>query len=449
MNHLLKNGLPRKAFLGVCVFFLSFFMAFPYQKPLSKTSAQKKVLDNGLTLIYQLDTSSPLTVLQIFIKGGKGAEPQGKEGLAYLTTRLTLEIPDRGKIQDLMNQATHLSMSCERDYSLVRISCLSEYLESTLDLVTTIMGDPLFSGLRINRIKELMGHYRESESDDPLNVAHNAFTNSLFQNTPYAGLFYGSKQSLKAIKKKDIVNFYKNHFNADNMIISLSTDRPKKEIVKTIQEYFNEFPPGESSETKSFSFTPPENHSQTIDKDTQQYVVSLGYPLPKTTTKNYVYGLMLENLLGKGFNSRLWPLRVKEKLAYHVNSRVTLLRKKSMIEAFLETDRDKKEYAVQALKRTLHRLSEKGITQKELKTTKIFTKASFLRENETKKNRTYTLGSFEALGLGFDFLQRIFQEIDKIEVEEFNSFLQNYLDPHKEIQVIVGPQRKKSPPQNK
>lgn len=449
MIYLLRRSPLKNALLGGGLFFLLVSSAFPSQNLLSKTSAQKKVLDNGLTLIYQVDTSSPLTVLQIFIKGGKGAEPEGKEGLAYLTTRLTLEIPDRSKIQDLMNQATHLSMSCERDYSFVRVSCLSEYLESTLELVTTITQDPLFSGLRINRIKKFMNHYRKSESDDAINIAHNALTKAFFRDTPYAGSLFGSKESLDSIKKKDIVKFYKKYFNAGNMIVSVSTNRPEKEIVETIQEYFRKFPEGKRTETPSFSFTPPENHFHSIEKDTQQCLVSMGYSLPPTAAKTYVCGLMLENLLGKGFNSRLWSLRVKKKLAYHVNARVTFLKEKGMMEAFLETDRDKKDQAIHALKETLHHLFNTGLTKEELKTTQIYTKSSFLRENETKENRVHTLASFEALGLGYDFLQRIFQEIEKIELEEFNNFLKKYLDPQKEIQVIVGPQIKKSPPQNK
>ena len=66
--------------------------------PLLKNRPEKKNMSNGLTLIYQNDASSATTVLQILIRGGKGAEPESQDGLAYLTTRLALEIPDRGKV---------------------------------------------------------------------------------------------------------------------------------------------------------------------------------------------------------------------------------------------------------------------------------------------------------------------------------------------------------------
>lgn len=440
MSSAIKLKKRKKLIVGISLFCLFFSIIYSSTQTNFQELAQKKVLENGLTFIYQIDKTSPLTVIQILIKGGKRAEPLEKDGLAYLTSRLTVEIPDRGKIQDMMTQATHLSMNCRKDYSLVRISCLSEYLEETLELVTGIMQHPLFSGIRINHIKKMMENYKKAEQDDAIKVAHNTFSNLFFHHTPYAGSLFGNEKSLKAIKKKDIVNFYQEYFKAGNMVVSVSTDLEEGRILKVIDQYFKKFPSGEASEIKPFSFVHPEKKVYSLEKDTQQCLVSLGYPLPKITPKNYVQGLMLENLLGKGFNSRLWPLRIEKKLAYNVNSNLTMLKQGGMIEAYLETDQTKKDKALNSLQGILHLLYQEGVTEEELETTKVYTKASFLRGIETKENRTHILASFEALGLGYEFLYRIPQEIEKIEVEEFNTFLKNYLDPQKEIQVIIGPE---------
>ncbi len=126
-----------------------------------KNQPEKIILSNGLTLIYQQDLSSAITVFQILIKGGKGAEPEGQDGLAYLTTRLALEIPDRGKVQDLMTQASRTSMMSFGDYSLINIKCLSEYMEETFKITTKILLKPLFSGLRISSVKKQMIYQRK------------------------------------------------------------------------------------------------------------------------------------------------------------------------------------------------------------------------------------------------------------------------------------------------
>jgi predicted Zn-dependent peptidase len=85
----------------------------------------RKTLANGLTLVYQKDTGSPLTVLSLLIKGGQAAEPEGSAGLAFLTTRLLLEIPDSQSARGLMRQSSTAGMTCRGDFSLINLECLS------------------------------------------------------------------------------------------------------------------------------------------------------------------------------------------------------------------------------------------------------------------------------------------------------------------------------------
>lgn len=406
---------------------------------LLKNQPQKKILSNGLTLIYQNDISSSITVLQVLIKGGKGAEPEGKDGLAYLTTRLALEIPDRGKIQDLMSQASRTSMMSNGDFSLIHITCLSEHLEKTLKITTQIMLKPLFSGLRIDLIKKQMIYQRKRQEDDSINVGHNALLEKLFAKTSYAGSVLGSEESLKTVKKKDIKNFYENYFIAENMAVVVISDLEKETISDILDKYFTEFPTGKPPEFKQKAVSVPEEKKFFIEKDTKQFFVSLAFPLQEITSKNFVLANMVENLLGKGVGSRLWALRYREKLAYNVNSRATQMKDGGMLEAYLETDKEKKEVALEALKKVLSNLFEKGITEEEFEVTKIYTKASFMRSNETKETRAMNLTSFEALDLGYEFLNRFFLEIDAISLDEINAYIKDILNPEKAVEAVVGP----------
>ncbi len=91
----------------------------------------------------------------LFVRGGDRDDPPGKSGLAYLTGRLALEIPDQSKLQQLMDFGSTFSLGVEGDYSLVTIRTLSRYLEPTLAIMTAILTQPLFSDLRVDGVKEL------------------------------------------------------------------------------------------------------------------------------------------------------------------------------------------------------------------------------------------------------------------------------------------------------
>jgi predicted Zn-dependent peptidase len=396
-------------------------------------------LENGLNLIHELDPSSKVTVVQIFIKGGKWAEPTGKAGLAYLTTRLVLEIPDQSKIQQMMDQATRIYTGCRQDYSYITLSCLSENFEDSLKLVAQIMRKPLFSGIRISRLKEQMERQGKTAGDDAPNLGHDTLMAAFFRNAPYAHPVFGNEESLKAIKKKDIEAFYRNLFHSSNLTAVVSSDLEADMVNSLFEEHYGSFQEGSPPELPSFESVEAPEGPLTKTKDTEQSLVSTGFIFDIHTPREYALGYLVDCLLGKGIQSRMWGLRMGERLAYSVQSRLTHAAQGSLLEAFLETDEAKTERAREALRAVIVGLHTEGIDAEELEMTKSYAQAEILRDNETKESRSFTFGYFQTMGLGYAFLDEIFSQIKGISLEEINSFIRTYLDPDKGLEVIIGP----------
>ncbi len=410
-------------------------------KVLLKNQPEKVVLSNGLRFIYHKDDTSATSFVHILMKGGKRLEPEEKEGVTFLTTRLCLELPSQQVLQRLMNQATHSSFYCRHDFSVIKISCLSENLEEAIKLSTQILKEPLFSGLRIGRTKENMEHYKKLDEDQPLNVAHNAALGIFFHKTPYARLTYGTKETLKKVKKQDIERHYEESVKAKNMIVSIATNLEKENTLGIVQKHFEDFPEDEPIEPAAISLSPKQENRLDIEKDTQQTLIYAAFPLPKISERSLILASMLQNLLGKGVNSKLWSLRTDKKLAYIVDARAFLMRDAGMLETFLETDQTKKDMAITELQKAIQDLYQNGISQEELGITKTHSKGMVIRDNETKDRKAFNLASMEALDLGYDFLNRLLVEIDATTLEEFNAFIRDVLDPEKAVMITVGPSR--------
>jgi len=284
-----------------------------------------------------------------------------------------------------------------------------------------------------------MKQQMKTEEDNPLNVAHNAHLETLLAEKGYAGSVLGSEESQKNIKKDDIVRFYKNYYRGGNMIVAVSSDLEEEAILGICTELLEKFPSGVPSPTEKESLTNESKKEITIEKETKQSVVSLAFPLPEMSARNFALAFMMDTFLGKGVGSELWALRSKEKLAYNVSSRANRMKDGGMLEAYLETDNEKQELALEELKKLLYEIFEEGITEEELKITKTQSKTSFLRNNETKDTRTLNLATFEAMDLGYEYLEGFFKEVDAITLEEMNAYIKDVLDPEKVTQVIVGP----------
>jgi len=408
----------------------------------AENTPEKIVLPNGLPVIYLKDDSSPLTVLKVLVDGGKQAQPPGLEGLAFLVGRLALELPDEDKVQSMMSQASRTGLIVREDFALISLHCLSDNFEETVKIISGIMRDPLFSGIRIDRIKNFMRHLGEREQDESVNVGHLKNFAAIFGPSGYGSSVFGDEESLKAIKKKHITEFYGKYFTAGRMALAVSSDLDKARILEVLQKYFSKIPTEKRAEAGAqiVPVRPPAGAEKEIfvEKDTKQTMVSVCFPLPQVSAEDFLLASLVENLLGKGIGSRLWPLRAKEKLAYSVNAQVLLMKKGGLLEAYLETDARKRESAREALWKTVSSLYEQGITEDELAMTKANAKGDFLRENETKESRVGNMINFEGLGLGYNFLNRFIDELNGVKLDQVNAFIKEYLKPEKAILVFVG-----------
>jgi zinc protease len=401
--------------------------------------AQKKSLGNGLTVILDRDTSSATTILEIVIRGGMRAEPAGKAGLAFLTTRLSIEIPDSDKAQDLVSLATRFSVTSAGDNSIIHIECLSSNLEPSLKILSRIFLDPLFSGIRIDAVKKHMEHQGRIEEDDSVALGHLTALRALFAGSGYGGSSYGDEVSLGAIKNRDVSDFYKSLFVGSNMIMTVSSDFPEETLLSLVSQYFTPLPSGQLFIPNKVPAPKPTEKLIRLDRDTQQAFISAVYPLPALTRRSFVLASILETALGKGQGSRLWPLRADGRLAYNVNCRATQMQDQGLLEAYLETDAAKEEAARESLRAVMGELFEKGMTDEELLSVKTAAKADFLRDTEARLRRVSVLAFFESTGLGSDFYEALFPEIDALGLDEVNAGIRDILAPDKAFEVVIGP----------
>lgn len=397
-------------------------------------------LAGGLTLLFQRDISSPLTSLTLLIKGGQMAEPKGQAGLAFLATRLLLEIPDSGSAQVLMKQASSAGMAVEGDFSLITIESLSVHFEEALRIMSGPMLDPLFSALRVEDIKRHMLDQGSVAEDDPARMAHEALRLAVFGGSAYGSPVLGTEASLKSIRGRDAEAFYKARFRTDNMVLAVISDLPEDEVASAVEKSLKGMAEGPAP-TPSVEGKAPEGGTQSafLERQTRQTVISYGFPIPGITLRSYALATLAETLVGKGPGSRLWPLRQEKALAYNIDADVTLQKEGGLLEVFLETDDERKDAAAAGLRGVLAAAATDEIAPAELAALKAMAGANFLRDNETKDRRCPNLAVWEAQGLGADALERLPAEIETISAANLNAYLKEVLDLGRAKIVVVGP----------
>ena len=430
----------------IYLFLFCFFSLLIYSYSLAKyiespifPSLQKFTLENGITLIYQKDSTSRITVVQIFIKGGTLAEPKGKSGLSFLTTRLTMDFGSLNDIQKMATMGSKISVKGGFDYTTIKIECLSENFERTIRIISKTFTKPLFSGIRIESIKKFMEAKIKREEEEPWLLIEKIHNKLRFGENNYGNPVYGTEESLKSISKKDIKNFYKTYFQGENIVVAVVSDLDSSLIYKVIKKHFSKIPSEKINLKKKISVSAfLRGQSKFIYKERKQSLIMIAYPLSEINEKDFAISYLLNVLMGKGAYSRLWRLRQQEKLAYSIRSRTDLMLYAGTFRAYIEVDCENQEKGLELLKNEFKNLIENGISEEELETAKINSVASFLRENESKSKKAFTFGYFEILGLGYEYPNKFFDLIENINLNEINDYIKKWLKPSYQIQIIIG-----------
>lgn len=431
-------------FIAISPFFPSILTGAEKLEQNWKNLPERVKVTDYFSFIYQQDPLSEITVIHILVKGGKRSVPLSRRGVALLATRLAVEMPDDEKLRDLMHLGSTMMYQIEGDFSTITINTLSENLEKTLQTISSVIRNPLYSGLRINNIKRYMEHQEKQRGDSSDSILTQTCIDVFFSDSEYGygGSVFGTKESREAIKIKDVQDFFDRFFNHENMVVVVTTNLDKNKVAEILKPHFESFPatpPQTPPPLPKVTGKIPVKKQVVLEKEKEQVLIAFSVMLPGSSHKNFAMGYMLENFLGKGIGSKLWSLREKQELAYSLKTEFTQMKDAGLLTIYMKTDPGKKDEAYQELKKILMDVYNTGATAEEFSATQEWSRADFYRDNETKIRRAQSLAYFEAMGLTYNYLDAFFTSVEEVTVDEFNRYIKEVLNPGHMIEVMIGP----------
>ena len=401
---------------------------------------QRFALENGLTVLLQTDASAANSVVQLFVRGGSRDDPQAGAGLAFLTMRLALEIPDQTKLRQLMDFGSSFSLHVDEDYSLVTIRALSRHLQPTLEVLTAIFVEPLFSSLRIDGIKAQMKHLQQRAADEPNELMRTLTVGNFFGDSGYGAKLFGDEASLAALTKKDVEDFFGSHFVAANMVAVVISDLSAAELKPMLIRLFGQLPPGRIVTPAPLPAGKAAQAAKNVTRQSAQTHIAAAVLLPGLSAENLLLATLLETWLGKGVGCKLWPLRDQSDLTYGVNAEVLLQKEAMLLNVYLKTGCPRADEALKSLQQILRAVYEHGISEGEFSAVKAYAQADFWRENESRERRAANLAFMEGLGLSHRLAGDFAARLGAVKLDELNRFVRDWLAPERWFILRIGPQ---------
>ena len=203
---------------------------------------QTFTLANGLKVFVVEDRSLPILAASLVARAGSENNPQDKAGLASLTAQTMGEATTSRDLKQLADAqeriGTRVSVNTSMDGAFAGMMVLTNHEHAGLDLFADVIQHPAFKAEDLDRLRKqrLVGIAQEGDSVSAM--VFRVGPKLLYGDQPYGNSQTGTTESVTALTRDDVSNFYANHYGPADSALVLVGDVDQVEAKKLAEQYF-------------------------------------------------------------------------------------------------------------------------------------------------------------------------------------------------------------------
>ena len=258
------------------------------------------------------DHTRPLSTVSVNLNGGQLSDPEGQEGLAYLTSQMLTRGTKRRSQAELSEaldtMGSHLGVSVSRETTSIIGDALTRNFDEFEALVTEVLCEPTFPEDELARLKRQTVAELQQVRDNDAALAKRFFVRSFYGDHAYGRPLRGTEESLARISRDDVVRFYEERYSARDVISGACGDLTHERFTTYIERTTGALPAGPQSPV---AIEAPMDWKSgyrldLIDKpERSQTQVFIGHPTLNANHDDYIALYLAHVIFGGTFTARL------------------------------------------------------------------------------------------------------------------------------------------------
>lgn len=413
---------------------------------------EKAKLQNGLEVWMVKQSELPIVSMNLVVKSGGTFEPQGKNGVASLTTAMLDDGTKNRSAIEIANQLQSIGASVNAgtnwDSATVAMQTLTKHLDSALDIYADVITNPIFPESEFENLRRrAVGQFLQQKSN-PGAISNLVYNRVLYGNHPYGKNLSGNEQDVKALKRDDLMNYYETTFRPNNATLIVVGDIDKTTLLPKLEKSFanwkanevakNDFPNAAQLEKAGIYL---------VDKaGAPQSVVAIGQVGISRDNPDFFAVQMMNSILG-GSGGRLYMnLRETKGYTYGATSNFSMRRGTGPFTAAANVQTAVTKESVQEFLKELNGIRGAiPVTEKELDAHKQRAIRLYPAGFETVGQISNQLSNLVVYNLPDSYFNDYINKVGAVTVEDVNRVANKYLDPSKMAIVIVGDRKEIEP----
>ncbi len=415
---------------------------------------ERQLLSSGVVVLMRENHASPSVVIDGSLHMGAVDTPAAKAGLARFTASALLRGAGRRSFAQIFEEiesvGASLSFSAGQHVTEFGGHCLAEDVDLLLDILRDALCAPTFPAEQVEKLRGQIITGLQVRAHDTRYVAGREFGKLAYPTEhPYSRSADGTVDTVSALVREDIADFWRQHCGPRGMIVSVVGDVEASEMIGKLEDRlglgslpadFAEQSPQEGLPPATALTAIQEHHVHVPGKT--QADIALGSAGPPRAAEDYQHARLANTILGVfGLMGRLGDnVRDRQGLAYYSYSELRggLGPGPWLVRAGVNPANVSQ--AIDSIRDEIRRLQTEPVPADELADNKSFLVGSLPVHLETNHGVSATILNMELYGLGLDYLQRYPEIIEEVSADQVQAAAQRYLDPEAHALAVAGPQ---------
>jgi predicted Zn-dependent peptidase len=406
---------------------------------------QKTVLDNGLRILTTAMPHTRSVAAGIFTGVGSRYEDEKQRGISHFIEHMMFKGTERRPTAQQVSEAIEglggeMNASTGSELTLYEVKVAHHHLPIALDVLVDMFRHSKFAPEEVEKERQVIIQEICRMMDMPESWVHVLIANQIWPQHPAGWDTAGTKESVSAISREDMLNYIDRTYTPASTVISLAGNLEHDEVVSQIKREL-----GSWQQRSVPGFLPAENApaGATLHlefKDTEQAHLCLGLRALSRSDPDRYKLTLLNAVLGEGMSSRLFvEIREKRGLAYSVGSYTWRMRDTGAMVLYAGVEPAKAGDTLSAMTEQLQILRDQPVPVAELNKAREYTKGGILLSMEDTFANAGWVGRQELFDQQVLTVDQVIEKLDAVTVADVQAMAQRLFATEKLSLAIVGP----------
>ena len=404
---------------------------------------QEVTTPGGISAWLVEEPSIPFVALELRFKGGGSLDAPGKRGATNLMVGLLEEGTGEMDARAFARELESLAASFDYDTFDDTISVSAKFLTDTTDAAMALLRGslvaPAFNQVAIDRVKAQVLSGLASDQSDPDKIAGRTFDRLAFGDHPYATSLDGTRDSVMALSREDIVAAHAAAFARDRVYVSAVGDISAEELSALLDELLGDLPETGAPLPGTAPFL-LEGGLTVEPFDTPQSVVLFGHRGLERDHPDFLAAYVINEVFGgSGLTSRLMSeVREKRGLTYGVYSYLVPKDHAALVMGSVASANNRVAETIAVIREEWAKLGQDGLTAEELAAAKTYLTGAYPLRFDGNGPIANILIGMQMDGLGPEYVTERNALVEALTLDEVNRVAAELYDPEALHFVVVG-----------